>query len=274
MGAIPLPPSERQPNGNVRLRRPASFSVKEVVPPRHRRRKKRDEEAGSRTGHTNGQSSAQTQTQSSQVVKSQFDFVDEAFPPLPGLDANGPLSAKHHHHHNQHTHQAQQTQSHAEGSTQTISNHAPVGVVAAAPEPATVGGGGGGGGAAGAAWGENRLADVVKGVAKIKVRGEGLGKDVAIGGGDNEISLTSSAKEQSVEKVDEGSIAEVNSFIGVTPPESPQNFSSKSVIATVPTKCTMADKSTKTDDVLLNGCEPELAPLCPTTTNAATMTTV
>lgn len=62
--------------------------------------------------------------------------------------------------------------------------------------------------------------------------------------------------------------------MGVTPPESPQNFSSKSVIATVPTKCTMADKSTKTDDVLLNGCEPELAPLCPTTTNAATMTTV
>lgn len=37
------------------------------------------------------------------------------------------------------------------------------------------------------------------------------------------------------------------------------------------TKCTMADKSTKTDDVLLNG---ELELSCPTTTNAATMTTV
>lgn len=37
-------------------------------------------------------------------------------------------------------------------------------------------------------------------------------------------------------------------------------------------KCTMADKSTKTDDALLNG---ELEPVaCPTTTNAATMTTV
>lgn len=35
-------------------------------------------------------------------------------------------------------------------------------------------------------------------------------------------------------------------------------------------KCTMADKSTKTDDALLNG---ELEAPCPTTTNAATMTT-
>lgn len=33
----------------------------------------------------------------------------------------------------------------------------------------------------------------------------------------------------------------------------------------------MADKSTKTDDALLNG---DLDVLCPTTTNAATMTTV
>lgn len=38
------------------------------------------------------------------------------------------------------------------------------------------------------------------------------------------------------------------------------------------TKCTMADKSTKTDDaLLLNG---ELEMTCPTTTNAATMTTI
>lgn len=35
-------------------------------------------------------------------------------------------------------------------------------------------------------------------------------------------------------------------------------------------KCTMADKSTRTDDTLLNG---ESEPACPTTTNAATMTT-
>lgn len=39
----------------------------------------------------------------------------------------------------------------------------------------------------------------------------------------------------------------------------------------MPVKCTMADKSTKTDDVLLNG---DLDIPCPTTTNAATMTTV
>lgn len=37
-----------------------------------------------------------------------------------------------------------------------------------------------------------------------------------------------------------------------------------------PVKCTMSDKSTKTDDVLLNGCDRENVP---TTTNAATMTT-
>lgn len=36
-------------------------------------------------------------------------------------------------------------------------------------------------------------------------------------------------------------------------------------------KCTMADKSTKTDESLLNG---DLEAACPTTTNAATMTTV
>lgn len=36
-------------------------------------------------------------------------------------------------------------------------------------------------------------------------------------------------------------------------------------------KCTMADKSTKTDESLLNG---DLEVSCPTTTNAATMTTV
>lgn len=39
----------------------------------------------------------------------------------------------------------------------------------------------------------------------------------------------------------------------------------------MPIKCTMADKSTKTDDALLNG---DLEVSCPTTTNAATMTTV
>lgn len=37
------------------------------------------------------------------------------------------------------------------------------------------------------------------------------------------------------------------------------------------TKCTMADKSTKTDDAFLNG---DIETSCPTTTNAATMTTV
>ncbi|KAI4471722.1 lupus la protein-related [Holotrichia oblita] len=42
------------------------------------------------------------------------------------------------------------------------------------------------------------------------------------------------------------------------------------LVPAISTKCTMADKSTKTDDVLLNG---DLEAPCPTTTNAATMTT-
>lgn len=43
------------------------------------------------------------------------------------------------------------------------------------------------------------------------------------------------------------------------------------LVPALPVKCTMADKSTKTDEALLNG---DLDVLCPTTTNAATMTTV
>lgn len=43
------------------------------------------------------------------------------------------------------------------------------------------------------------------------------------------------------------------------------------LVPALPIKCTMADKSTKTDDALLNG---DLDVPCPTTTNAATMTTV
>lgn len=45
--------------------------------------------------------------------------------------------------------------------------------------------------------------------------------------------------------------------------------------STTATKCTMADKSTRTDDaLLLNGDIENVTPCPPTTTNAATMTTV
>lgn len=47
-------------------------------------------------------------------------------------------------------------------------------------------------------------------------------------------------------------------------------YTTHRLVPAISTKCTMADKSTKTDDVLLNG---DLEAPCPTTTNAATMTT-
>lgn len=235
---------------------PAPFVLKEVVPPRHRR-KKRDEDSSANgangTTQSNGQNSAQTQTQV-QNAKSQFDLVDEAFPPLPGLDASGPLSAKHHHHshssvtHNP-THQSQLTHSHTEGSTQTIGSSETV-------SPA--------------AWGENRLADVVKGVTKVKIGGSK--GEAPPGGGDSDTSPRSiSPREQGVVGVGRDEGIELSS-VTLTPPSSPQNKLSANPPLTA--KCTMADKSTKTDDVLLNGCEQDLGPPCPTTTNAATMTTV
>lgn len=57
-----------------------SPSVKEAIPPRHRR-KKRDDDSNS---SVNGQA-AQAQTKESANSRGvQFDLVEEAFPPLPG----------------------------------------------------------------------------------------------------------------------------------------------------------------------------------------------
>ncbi|XP_044732609.1 la-related protein 4 isoform X3 [Chrysoperla carnea] len=58
-----------------------------------------------------------------------------------------------------------------------------------------------------------------------------------------------------------------SSVVSLTPPSSPDK------LVPVLTKCTMADKSTKTDESLLNGELIDHIP-CPTTTNAATMTTI
>ncbi|KAF7272434.1 hypothetical protein GWI33_014780 [Rhynchophorus ferrugineus] len=258
MAAVPILHPDSRLDMFSYVAAPPLFGIKEAQ--RHRR-KKRDEEpangsssSGGISSNANGQSTTQTQTHS-QAIKSQFDFVDEAFPPLPGLDANGPLPGKHHHHQQQHIHQAQQTQSHAEGSTQTV-NHS---------------GGSLGESASAAAWGENRLADVVKGVAKAKIKGEGPGKEAG-GVGEGEASPRAVSPKLSVAEKKEEVVA-VNSSAG-SPPDSPHSFKSKPISATTTTKCTMADKSTKTDDALLNGCDQDLGPLCPTTTNAATMTTV
>ncbi|CAG9770962.1 unnamed protein product [Ceutorhynchus assimilis] len=243
-----------------RFAAPAPFVLKEVVPPRHRRKKRDDEITSTTNGaivssapvhQANGQggaASAQTQT-GPHNSRSQFDLVDEAFPPLPGLEVgNGPLVAKPPHHHHNHTgapgatysnpaphHFPPAGQSKSEGSTQTIEVASPA-----------------------AAWGENRLADVVKGV--IKVKGNGNKSDVK----EEDTSPRSNSPPRAEEAV---AVAPELSSVAMTPPSSPKS----KPVPSLPAKCTMSDKSTKTDDVFLNGCERDIAP---TTTNAATMTTV
>ncbi|XP_050514628.1 la-related protein 4 isoform X2 [Diabrotica virgifera virgifera] len=224
--------------------------AKEVIPPRHRR-KKRDED-----GALNGQS---VQTQTREPVNSrgtEFDLIEEAFPPLPGLDMGSQPNYKH-----------QVTNSILEVtlSSQSLIETQPV------PQQGH--------------WGENRLADVVKGTAKFK--GSSVGgssKESSSGGGDdspravspqhfpscnqttrqNSVSTSTGPLDCKDVSSESGDIQ--LSTVTLTPPSSPEKL-----VPALPIKCTMADKSTKTDDVLLNG---DLDVPCPTTTNAATMTTV
>ncbi|XP_057666887.1 la-related protein 4 isoform X2 [Diorhabda carinulata] len=228
-------------------------TVKEVIPPRHRR-KKRDEDTT-----TNGQS---VQMQSRETVNSrgaEFDLVEEAFPPLPGLDVGSQSNYKH------------QT---VMNSTVEVSSS-----IQPAPEPQQIPQQG--------HWGENRLADVVKGTAKIKVNsagggGGGSSKESSNGGGDDSpraispqqfppCNQTSRQNSGSTGPPDYKDVSTESadiqlSTVTLTPPSSPEKL-----VPALPIKCTMADKSTKTDDALLNG---DLDIPCPTTTNAATMTTV
>ncbi|KAJ8977888.1 hypothetical protein NQ317_010083 [Molorchus minor] len=214
--------------------------IKEIVPPRHRREKREDE---------NNTNSQPVQTQIRESVNSrgaQFDLVDEAFPPLPGLDA-GTLTAK---------------------LSQTVNTTVEVPQVQVPAETQPQG-----------HWGENRLADVVKGTAKSK--GSNSSKESS-SGGDNDSPRAISPqhfpqcnqiiRQTSVPGPPECRDAATESgdiqlsTVTLTPPSSPEKF-----VPVMPIKCTMADKSTKTDDALLNG---DLDIPCPTTTNAATMTTV
>ncbi|XP_060535819.1 uncharacterized protein LOC132707861 isoform X2 [Cylas formicarius] len=247
------------PDGTVDMYRfapAAPFILKEVVPPRHRR-KKRDEDgvgAATNAAQSNGSQNhplAQGAVGGGPKSGPQFDLVDEAFPPLPGsLETGGGPSAT-----SKQQHQYQQTQSHVTESTssQTCTEMA-------APGP----------------WGaESRLADVVKGTVKMKINGGG-GKDVASQvyhpAADNEppprTSTPPAAKPEAKETMVDTAETQL-SVVTLTPPVSPQKL-----VPALPTKCTMADKSTKTDDALLNGCDVDSGPPCPTTTNAATMTTV
>ncbi|CAG9855931.1 unnamed protein product [Phyllotreta striolata] len=226
-----------------------SPSMKEVVPPRHRR-KKRDED--------NALNGLSVQTQTRDIVNSrEFDLVEEAFPPLPGLESGSQNLYKHQSVTNSNSEVLPATQTTTEPQLGPQTGH----------------------------WGENRLADVVKGTAKFKSSNSTAGcssKESSTGGGDDTPRAVSPQHQASSQATKQNSVSTSTghpdckdastesgdiqlSTVTLTPPSSPEKL-----VPALPVKCTMADKSTKTDDALLNGD----LDVCPTTTNAATMTTV
>nr|CAD7202266.1 unnamed protein product [Timema douglasi] len=234
------------PSQNVRLdsddssyrqsRDSATLIGKEPLPPRHRRRRK-DEEVtglarapamiGSNKSSTSGSPQPvirESNTSSSTTRGAQFDLEATAFPPLPGLDGGASASAK---------------------------SSPPVEVV---PTDTTS-----------LHW-ENRLADVVKGTAKPKNQSnntapankeESPESGVAAVACNSPRSASPAPKQTSqtpalaphlVEREIKDSGTGSKTSVGLTnltPPPSPDK--------TVPVAKCMADKSTKTDDTLLNG---------------------
>ncbi|KAK9746482.1 La domain [Popillia japonica] len=210
---------------------------KEQLPPRHRRKRKEEDGSGN------------AQPQKDAVINRgpQFDLEDSAFPPLPGLDGGATTAIN-------------------KQTTQTnVVNLEPVHHIPQVEQQNQ------------SHWGESRLADVVKGTVKGS-----KGKE----GGSNPSSPRATSPQQTCQSTQSGhtrqssipNVAELtkdvatgngnfqlSGIITLTPPSSPDKL-----VPAISTKCTMADKSTKTDDVLLNG---DLEAPCPTTTNAATMTT-
>nr|CAD7570427.1 unnamed protein product [Timema californicum] len=234
------------PSQNVRLdsddssyrqsRDTATLIGKEPLPPRHRRRRK-DEEVtglarapamiGSNKSSTSGSPQPvirESNTSSSTTRGAQFDLEATAFPPLPGLDGGASASAK---------------------------SSPPVEVV---PTDTTS-----------LHW-ENRLADVVKGTAKPKNQSnntapankeESPESGVAAVACNSPRSASPAPKqtsqtpalaphlvEREIKDLGTGSKTSVG-LTNLTPPSSPDK--------TVPLAKCMADKSTKTDDTLLNG---------------------
>ncbi|KAF5280521.1 hypothetical protein FQR65_LT00272 [Abscondita terminalis] len=227
------------------LYRPVILPVhvsKEPVPPRHRRKRK-DEEPG-----VSGQVTTTTRPRDGVNRGAQFDLEDAAFPPLPEHSGNtAPLK-----------------------QGQVASVNAEIVPPTNCSEPQN------------ANWGENRLADIVKGAVKSKTSSK-----EASSGPESDSPRTLSPTnvvhtlqngptrqsgvyvcpetKESVTSTTTAAVVQNNTAIlTLTPPNSPEKL-----VPVMTAKCTMADKSTKTDDVLLNG---DLDTACPTTTNAATMT--
>lgn len=219
---------------------PMHVSKEQPVPPRHRRKRK-DEESGAT-------SQVPTNSRSRDVTHrgAQFDLEDSAFPPLPEHSGNtAPLK---------------------QGQIATLNAETVPSTNTSEPQNAN--------------WGENRLADIVKGAVKSKPSSK-----EASSGPESDSPRTLSPTiaqslqngpprqsgiylcpetKESVTSTTTAVVQNSSAILTPTPPNSPEKL-----VPVMTAKCTMADKSTKTDDVLLNG---DLDTACPTTTNAATMT--
>ncbi|XP_044767089.1 la-related protein 4 isoform X2 [Coccinella septempunctata] len=110
-------------------------------------------------------------------------------------------------------------------------------------------------------WSDHRIVDILRGNTASKSSSPSTSSKGSLSANDNESPRAGSPRINDCREAPEDIEAAFSSALTLTPPISPEKNQDA--------KCTMTDKSTKTDDVLLNG-ESEV---CPTTTNAATMTT-
>ncbi|XP_045463122.1 la-related protein 4 isoform X2 [Harmonia axyridis] len=110
-------------------------------------------------------------------------------------------------------------------------------------------------------WSDHRIVDILRGNTVSKSSSTSTSSKGSLSVNDTESPRAGSPQMNEARDTVEGLEASLNSALTLTPPISPEKNKDA--------KCTMTDKSTKTDDVLLNG----ESDICPTTTNAATMTT-
>ena len=263
---------------NISHRPPGSIN-KEQWPPRYRRRRKDEDSNGNprlnnniNTGQNktsatspnqpslSKENSSSNATHNANRSSTQFDLEASAFPPLPGLEVS--------------------TQSNNNGNTiqqaTTITTKVAIVSTEIVPEISLQNNT--------SAWGENRLADVVKGTAKTKSKADkdtnsstrsssaspppinaNIGSTNTCPNSINEvISGTHTTTSSTNPMLDIGTaqleqhsptandLVLQNSTLALTPPFSPDtNTNNKLNLPVI--KCTTADKSTKTDESFLNG---------------------
>lgn len=241
----------------------------------------RDATTSGNSGTTTGGHAITTRPSAQQ----QFDLAESSFPPLPVLDQNIPTSAAAPIHQNVTNNVSKST----EGTTSdvTIALDATSNKLVTVSVPST------------AAWGESRLADVVKGTAKAKSNktdknvhsdtrsnsasptpasqqnqqqfhsvGSQKSNDnshtvISVKSSQNlDISLAQRSDGAGGEQQAEGELNVLHGSTVLTPPFSPEQFVAQIATTNNPNnkikppviiKCTTADKSTKTDESLLNG---------------------